>query len=181
MAAVGEAMAPQVRRWPRPRRRSRRRGWRRRAWRRCACALLSWMAMGTGCCPQRTLAGGWVGGWGVLRGVEWSGVSGWVGGWGGRLGWVVEAAQAGHNKLPIAVPPLRSFTHGTMTPLFVRRLFAQHCSSGSGGEGGASGGGGGGRMDFAAFSAFGAAWEQRHRPAATRYFFQVGELGACLR
>ena len=28
-------------------------------------------------------------------------------------------------------------------------------------------------MDFAAFCAFCAAWEQRHRPAATRYFFQV--------
>jgi hypothetical protein len=34
-------------------------------------------------------------------------------------------------------------------------------------------------MDFAAFCTFSAAWEQRHRPAAVRYFFPLLDLRGC--
>ena len=76
-----------------------------------------------------------------------------------------------------------------MTRLAIQRLFAQHCgssigaasSSSSAGSAGPHGGDAGacGQMDFAAFCTFCAAWEQRHRPAAVRYFFPLLDLRGC--
>lgn len=82
-----------------------------------------------------------------------------------------------------------------MTRLAIQRLFAQHCgSNGSSGSfsssatsrGAVTGAGragwtaaGGRGMDFAAFCTFCAAWEQRHHPAAVRYFFPVLDLRGC--
>ena len=73
----------------------------------------------------------------------------------------------------ITLPPPCRFSCGTMTALFIQRLFAQHCASSSGCG---SGSGGGGGMDYTAFATFSAAWEQRHHPAALRYLFAVLDL-----
>lgn len=52
-------------------------------------------------------------------------------------------------------------------------------AGGSGAAGGSAAGSSstlGPLMDFAAFCTFCAAWEQRHAPAAVRYFFQILDL-----
>ncbi|KAL4439974.1 hypothetical protein ABPG75_002975 [Micractinium tetrahymenae] len=82
-----------------------------------------------------------------------------------------------------------NFSQGTMTRLAIQRLFAQHCgtssSFGSSGRAAAFGeragrtGTGSPGMDFPAFCTFCAAWEQRHHPAAVRYFFPVLDLCGC--
>lgn len=78
------------------------------------------------------------------------------------------------------------FGDGTLTPCFVQRLFAQHCCSrgGGSGRGGAAASGSGssrgagrtGHMDFPAFVAFVAAWEDRGSSGAARYFFPLLDL-----
>ncbi|KAK9808769.1 hypothetical protein WJX72_003243 [[Myrmecia] bisecta] len=64
------------------------------------------------------------------------------------------------------------FSMGTMSPLFIERLFEEHVASSKARRAG----GPKGQMDFLAFLDFLLAWENRNMPSAVTYFFSVFDM-----
>lgn len=83
-------------------------------------------------------------------------------------------SHAGCGQLPTALA-CRRFSSGTMTSLFITRIFEEHAavkqSSADGDAVGARKG-----MDFTSFLDFSLAWDHRSTPPGIRYFFPVLDM-----